>query len=594
MLSRMQELGALPLGDGRTRFIVWAPKRTRVDVVLDGRDFPLERRSDGCFVGVHRAPAGTRYRYRVDGGDAFCDPCSRYQPEGPHGPSEVVDPSKFKWEDGDWRGVKPDGHVIYELHVGAFTREGTYAALTEKLPYLKELGVTLLELMPLHETPGAFNWGYDGVSLFAPNHNYGTPDDLRRLIDRAHRLGLGVIADVVYNHLGPDGNYLGQFAEYHTHKYPDEWGAPLDFDGPNARPVRDFVRANAAMWVSEYHFDGLRFDATQNLFDASEVHIVRELAEAARAASGGRGLFLVGESERQDIKLLDDGLDALWVDDYHHVNRVIASGAAEAYMQDYQGSARELTACVLRNSIYAGQLYTWQKAPRGTPLRDIDHWRAVFALQNHDQIANSLDGRRLHQHAGEGLTRALSTLLLLAPQTPMLFMGQEHFAPEPFFYFVDHPPELMEAIRKGRREFLSQFPSARAAVYEECTQPPIGKEAFERCKLDWSKADPRALAFHREVLACRKRLTGKIDAAVLTETSLCVRWPEALLVLELGGDRTLTTLSEPLLAPPPGRKWKMTFSSELNRFGGRGAVPPSDGLSGWRLQGRCAALLEAA
>ncbi|MBL8950644.1 MAG: malto-oligosyltrehalose trehalohydrolase [Myxococcaceae bacterium] len=595
MLSRMQELGAVPDGDGRVRFSVWAPKRKRVDVVLDGRDFPLEPGPDGMFSALLKAEPGQRYTLKVDGGDAFPDPCSRFQPEGPHGPSEVVDPSRYRWGDADWKGAGPHGHVIYELHVGAFTKEGTYAALTERLPYLKELGVTLLELMPLHDCPGTFNWGYDGVALFAPNHNYGTPDDLRRLVDRAHALGLGVILDVVYNHLGPDGNYLGQFAEYHTHKYPDEWGAPLDFDGENAKHVRRFVTANAAAWVSEYHLDGLRLDATQNLFDASEEHIVKSIARAARDAAGGRSVFLTGESERQDAKLLDDGLDAIWVDDFHHVGRVIASGGAEGYMQDYEGSVRELVACVLRNSIYQGQYYAWQKHPRGTPLRQVPHERAIFALQNHDQIANSLDGRRLHALGGDSLTRALTSFFLLAPQTPMLFMGQEYFAPQPFYFFVDHGDELAQAIAKGRRDFLSQFVTARNAIYEEGAQPPLGRPAFDASRLDLSQAkDSAALRFHQELLALRRRIVkhdAHFDAAVLGAASCCLRWPDHLVVLDFANDRQLNVPSEPLLAPPPGMKWKLAFSSELSRFGGRGAFA-SDGLGPWRVQGRACTVLE--
>ncbi len=583
------------MGDGRVKFTVWAPKRQQVDVVIDGREYPLEKKDRGYFSAVHRADVGALYKLRVDKGDAFADPCSRFQPEGPHGPSMIIDPTKYSWEDEDWRGVGRSGHVIYELHVGTFTREGTFAALTEKLPYLKDLGVTLVELMPLNDFNGGFNWGYDGVNLFAPTRNYGTPDDLRRFVDRAHRLGLGVILDVVYNHFGPDGNYLGQFAEYHTDKYPAEWGAAVDFDGPNAHGVREFVCANAAMWVSEYHFDGLRLDATQNLFDASPEHIVASISKAARAAAGGRGIFLVGESERQDEKLLRDGLDAIWVDDYHHVNRIIASGAAEGYMSDYEGNVRELVACVLRNSIYQGQYFAWQKMRRGTNLRGVDHERIVFALQNHDQVANSLDGTRLHRVGGESLTRALTTFFMLAPQTPMLFMGQEYFAPQPFMYFVDHNEELMKAIIKGRTEFLAQMKCAKSAIEEEGSKPVIGRDAFEACVLDLSKPDPKALAFHKELIALRKKVVtreGPVDAAVLGATSCCLRWPDHLLILDFGEDREVRVPSEPLLAPPPGKTWKLVFSSELSRFGGRGGIA-SDGTGPWCIQGRAANVLEA-
>jgi maltooligosyltrehalose trehalohydrolase len=434
------------------------------------------------------------------------------------------------------------------------------------------------------------------VNLFAPNHNYGAPDDLRRLVDRAHGLGLGVILDVVYNHLGPDGNYLHPFASYFTDRYPHEWGAPFDFDGPDSRPVRDFIVANACSWISEYHLDGLRLDATQNLFDASPVHIVKELCESVRASAGGRGVFLSGESERQDERLLRDGLDAIWIDDFHHVNHVISTGRAEGYIQDYEGSARELAACVQRNSLYQGQYFSWQKMRRGTPLDGLPHERFVFALQNHDQVANAPGGARMHALAGEALTRALTTYFLLAPQTPLLFMGQEYFAPQPFLYFVDHYEELMKAVERGRREFLAQFVSWRSALYEENHQPPIGKAALDASRLDVARHEGAAFAFHQELLALRKRIVkpgDRVGAAVIGERAVCLRWPSHLVLLELGSDRTLSAPSEPLLAPPPGHRWKLAFSSESTRFGGRGAYA-GDGAGPWRVQGRCATVLEAA
>ncbi len=360
-------LGAQPLGDGRTRFRVWAPRRRSVDVCLydDGvaRHLPLQPAERGYFEGTHSVPAGSRYKYRLDGGECFPDPCSRFQPEGPHGPSQVVDPHRYQWNDGDWRGITLKGQVLYELHVGTFTPEGTYAAAAAKLPLLKELGVTTVELMPLHTFPGRYNWGYDGVTLFAPCAVHGSPDDLRRLVDEAHRLGLGIILDVVYNHLGPDGNYLSQFSQgYFNPKYPNEWGDPTNFDdGEAAGPSREFFIQNACHWVTDYHFDGLRLDATQSLYDASPRHIVAELVERVREAAGERQVLIIGENEPQDVKLVTPpakggyGVDALWVDDFHHTAKVAATGRAEAYMQDYCGSAQELLSCALRNSLFQGQ-----------------------------------------------------------------------------------------------------------------------------------------------------------------------------------------------------------------------------------------------
>jgi maltooligosyltrehalose trehalohydrolase len=587
------ELGAVPVDETRTRFTVWAPKRRVVDVMLDNGTFPLERGDGGYFRGVVRAPAGTRYRLRLDGGEGFPDPCSRWQPEGPRGPSVVVDPRTFKWTDEGWKGVGRKGHVVYELHVGAYTREGTYRALEAQLPYLRDLGVTLVELMPLATFPGAFNWGYDGVALFAPSPQYGSPDDLRRLVDRAHALGLGIILDAVYNHLGPSGSCMHAYADYLTHRYPAEWGEPLDFDGPNARGVRDFVVSNACAWIRDYHFDGLRLDATQSLYDNSSTHIVKELVSAARASAPGRGLFLCGESELQDARMLEYGLDAIWADDFHHVSSVAATGAAEAYRSDYEGSARELLACVERNAVYQGQWFGWQKKPHGTPLRTVEPERIVFALQNHDQIANSLHGRRLHQNAGEGLARALTSYFLLAPQTPLLFMGQEYFASTPFQYFVDHEPALMKDVDRGRRDFLSQFPSIRNAVYGEGARLLSGRAAFDASKLnlDERTAHAGALQLHKELLALRKTFDARPDGALLNADTLALRWPGRLLLLSLGPDRSLSPPSEPLLAPSEGHRWKLLFSSEASVFGGRGAFA-SDGTGAWRIQGRCATLLE--
>jgi len=605
-------LGAWPVGGGRTRFRVWAPHHASVDVALEdsGRiqHLPLTRGPEGLFEAEHPAPVGARYRYRLDGGEAFPDPCSRFQPEGPHGPSEIVDPGAYRWKDGDWPGPSLEGLVVYELHVGAFSPQGTYRAVESALPALRDLGVTALELMPVHTVPGRFNWGYDGVALFAPTPAYGRPDDLRRLVDAAHALGLGVILDVVYNHLGPDGNYLRRYSDrYFTERYPKEWGDPLNFDGPDARGVREFVLQNAAAFIAEYHLDGLRVDATQNLHDASPLHIAAEITLRARAAAGSRRVLIVAENEPQDVRAVRPieeggwGMDAQWVDDFHHAARVAATGNAEAYCQDYRGSAAELVACATRNALYQGQWYAWQKKQRGTPLRTSPPAKVVFYLQNHDQVANSLRGERLHRAAGEPRARALTALWLLLPQTPMLFMGQESFAPRPFLYFVDHrDPGLRESVQRGREEFLGQFPSARAALAEGA-RPLAGEEAFGASTLHPSSAEarPEVVAFHRELLRLRREepaLRRAPEGAALAEQALVLRWPaeapssELLLLFNLGHDLPLVPCSEPLLAPLPGQRWRQVFSSEEARWGGRGAVAP-DGLGPWTVPGQCTVLL---
>lgn len=613
----MDQLGAWPTAEGRTRFRVWAPDRRSVAVAVEsgGRvhHHPLERGADSSFRGMLPVGAGTRYRYCLDDNDCFPDPCSRFQPDGPHGPSEVVDPAAFRWSDGAWRGLSQKGQVLYELHVGTFSPEGTYDGVRTRLPHLRDLGVTCLELMPLNTFPGRFNWGYDGVSLFAPNPTYGRPDDLRRLVDDAHRLGLGVIVDVVYNHLGPDGNYLAQYAKaYFTDRYKNDWGQPLNFDGAEGRPVRDFFLANARMWIREYHLDGLRLDATQDLHDASPEHLVAELTRTVRAAVPDRSLLFVSENEPQDVQCITPverggrGGDLLWVDDFHHSARVALTGNSEAYCCDYRGTAQELLSCVLRNSLYQGQHYAWQKKARGTPLHRVPAHQPVFYLQNHDQLANTLRGLRLHTVAGIDRARAMTALLLLSPQTPMLFMGQEFFASAPFLFFVDHKPELFTAVQQGRDGFLSQFETARHALEAEGVKVPIDERAFQTSKLDWTEATKHApvLALHRDLLRLRREdpllaaqdLT-RIAGATLGADALVLRWSgdpseggDRLLLLNLGADLSFDPCPEPLLAPVPGTRWRMKLSSQEARYGGAGARAPT-GEGPWSIPGQCALVL---
>ena len=448
-MKRRRAVGA-EVVEGGVHFRVWAPSQTEVAVVIDGRDFPLQRESDGYFSGlVAEAKAGTLYRFRLEDGD-YPDPASRFQPEGVHGPSQVIDPT-FTFR--DWPGVSQQ-RVLYEMHIGTFTPEGTYAAAMQHFPFLADLGINVIELMPVGEFPGEFGWGYDGVDLWAPTRLYGTPDDLRRFVDEAHANGLAVILDVVYNHLGPDGCYLANFTkDYFTDKYENEWGEAINFDGENAHGVRTFVLENAAYWIDEYRFDGLRVDATQSIFDESEPHILREITDAVRAAAQGRATFVVAENEPQDTRLLREyGFDAMWNDDWHHAVMVAAGGRREAYYTDYAGTPQEFVSMAKLGFLYQGQWYSWQKKRRGTSSIDIPSEQLVVYLQNHDQIANSERGARTH-HPG------LIALLLLQPQTPLLFQGQEFAATAPFTYFADHKPELAEKVAKGRQEFLEQFPS---------------------------------------------------------------------------------------------------------------------------------------
>jgi maltooligosyltrehalose trehalohydrolase len=606
-------IGAEPVPGG-VHFRVWAPKRRRVEVVLEpGPSVALTPESGGYFSGLlGQASAGTRYRYRLDGAGPFPDPASRFQPDGPHGPSEVVDPLAFPWSDAEWKGVSLPGQVIYELHIGTFTPEGTWEAAARELGELADLGVTVLEVMPIADFPGRFGWGYDGVDLFAPTRLYGRPDDLRRFIDAAHRRGLAVILDVVYNHLGPDGNYLKQYSDgYFTNRYKTDWGEPLNFDGPGSGPVREFFLANAAHWIDEYHFDGLRLDATQTIFDASDDHILAALARRTRAAARGRSIILTAENEAQQSRLARPperggyGLDGVWNDDFHHSARVALTGRDESYYSDYGGTPQEFISSLKWGYLYQGQRYGWQKKRRGAPGLDLPPWAYITFLQNHDQVSNSGLGTRIHHLTSPGRLRALTALSLLAPGTPLLFFGQEFACSSPFHFFADHKPDLARLVAKGRRGFMAQFPSMAAPEVQALIPDPAGKATFQSCKLDLSerRTNAHVYALHRDLLKLRRedavfraQRRGGADGAVLGEEAFVLRFfgdggDDRLLLVNLGRTLRLTRVPEPLLAPPEGRAWAVLWNSEDPRYGTTGGVPPEDAEGEWTLPGESAVVL---
>ncbi|MBZ0233118.1 MAG: malto-oligosyltrehalose trehalohydrolase, partial [Deltaproteobacteria bacterium] len=519
-MTRRRPIGAELIAGEGVHFRVWAPKRRRVSVVLDdGTEIVLAPEASGYFAGAAAAAAaGTRYRFRLDGGELLVpDPASRFQPDGPHGPSEVIDPRAFAWTDGAWRGA-PDAHVVYELHVGTFTREGTFAAAARELPALAELGVTTVELMPVADFAGTRGWGYDGVDLFAPTRLYGRPDDLRAFVDAAHGVGLAVILDVVYNHFGPDGNYLGQLADYTTKRHAGDWGDPLDME---AAPVREYLTTNAATWIDEYHLDGLRLDATHGIFDDGPEHIVAAVVRAARAAAGDRRVWIVAEHERQDPRLLHEmDVDAVWNDDFHHAAYGALTGRHEAYMRGFRGAAQELLAVVRHGFLYQGARHAWQLETRATPIFDVAPARSVVYLDNHDQVANRrADGARIDKLASPGSYRAMTALLLLGPMTPLLFQGQEHGASSPFLYFVDHAGELGGLVTEGRAAFMRQFPSVIAYEREQALPDPGALATFERARLDLGERarEPhrRVWHLHADLLALRRALPRRADGALL-------------------------------------------------------------------------------
>lgn len=609
MTKRRYPIGAEIIAANETHFRVWAPKAKKVDVMLGDKSCPLANESDGYFSGTAPCDAGARYKFRLDDGESLPDPASRFQPDGPHGASCVVDPFAFRWSDQNWAGLKLAGQILYEFHVGTFTREGTWRAAMEKLPELKETGVTLLEMMPIADFPGRFGWGYDGVDLFAPTRLYGAPDDLRAFIDAAHALGFGVILDVVYNHFGPDGNYLGKFSDdYVNREGENEWGDAINFDGPNCGPVREFFITNGRYWIEEFHFDGFRFDATQSIHDRSEEYIVGAIGRAAREAAGSRLIILVAESETQETKLVrsrregGDDLDGMWNDDWHHSAIVALTGRNEAYLTDYRGRPQEFISSAKYGYLYQGQLYSWQGAPRGYPGFDLSPEIFVSFIENHDQVSNFALGDRVRALTSPGAYRAMTALLLLGPWTPMLFMGEEFGATSPFCYFADvGDDKLKEAVRKGRFEFLSQFPSAASPETQKILPIPHDARTFENSKLDWSEREKNSgqVKLHRDLLRMRRedsrfsrQIRGRVDGAVLGRESFVLRFfgerdDDRLLIVNLGFRRDLNWACEPLLAPPLDMEWEMIWSSDSPQYGGPGRVEivPDDG---WMLPAEAA------
>jgi maltooligosyltrehalose trehalohydrolase len=617
-LVRRLPIGAEVQPSGGVHFRVWAPNSRRVYVVLSHDEKPensqeveLKEEPDGYWSGfVAGAFPGMFYRYRVESG-VFPDPASRFQPQGPHEPSQIIDPSLFPWTDSDWSGVQREGQVIYEMHIGTFTPEGTWLAATDQLPHLAELGVTLLEVMPVADFPGKHGWGYDGVNLFAPTRLYGSPDDFRRFVDRAHALGLGVILDVVYNHLGPDGNYLREFSpHYFSDRYKNEWGDALNFDGEQSGPVREFFLANARYWIDEFHLDGLRLDAAQQIFDASPRHLLAEINLAMRAAAPRRGTYLVAEDESQESRFARAterggyGFDSVWNDDFHHTGVVAMTGRKEAYYTDYQGLPQEFISAMKWGFLYQGQYYKWQAKRRGTPSLDLEPANFVNYLQNHDQIANSLWGRRIHTLTSHGRLRALTALLLLGPNTPMLFQGQEFAASSPFLYFADHNPELAKLVGAGRATFLKQFPSIATVEASARLPNPEDEKTFTRCKLDFADRERNAEVWrlHRDLIRLRKddpllgkSARGHFDGAVLGSAAFVLRFfgrdqDDRLLVINLGVHLHLDPAPEPLLAPPLNCAWEIAWSSEDPHYGG-GGTPPFESEENWQLPAESAVLL---
>jgi len=586
-------LGAEPQAGG-VRYCVWAPECAQIEVEIsrDGepsRVVAMERQSDGYHRAVDPGgQPGDRYRFRLDRGSLFPDPAARAQAADVHGASVVVDAAAYAWRDRDWKRPPFRDLVIYELHVGTFTPEGTFRAAIDKLPHLQRLGVNALELMPIADFPGDRSWGYDGVLIYAPARAYGTPDDLRALVDAAHAAGIAVILDVVYNHFGPDGNYLSQYSShFFDERHQTPWGAGLNFDGEKSEPVRDFFVSNINYWMEQYHIDGFRLDATHAIIDKSERHIFAEITEAIHR----RGGYAIAEDSRNEARLLlskDDrgyDFDGVWADDFHHVVRVGQTGQREAYFKDFEGELSEMVSTLRHGWLYRGNYSAAAERNRGTECRHLPPSKFVHCLSNHDQTGNRAFGERLSHTIGADAYRALSVLICLTPYTPMLFMGQEWAASTPFQYFTDHNKQLGPLITEGRRREFADFAAFRDPAARQRIPDPQAAETFTRSKLQWSEVEEAehaaVMSLYAECLRLRSteplfrpqsRDTWEVDELALGVGAIRFGHERTafLLLFDLWGGHRGGLKGERLAHAKGGAQWQLILASNEKRFGGDG------------------------
>jgi maltooligosyltrehalose trehalohydrolase len=592
-----RRLGATPIG-GATRFEVWAPSAERVEVLIGDGETPHELALgpvdgwDGAptwTATVPDVPPGTRYRYRLDGGDPLPDPASRSQPDGVHGPSAVVDAGAFAWTDEGWPGVELADAVLYELHIGTFTPEGTFDAAIGQLDRLAALGITLVEVMPVNAFPGVRNWGYDGVFPFAVQESYGGPAAMARFVDAAHGRGLGVVLDVVYNHFGPEGNVLPRFAPYLTDAYATPWGGAVNVAGPGSDGVRRFCIENAVGWVTEHHLDGLRLDAVHAIVDPTPTPMVAELTAAVHEAAGeaGRTVLVTLESSRNDpamVRTVGDhgwGADAVWNDDVHHALRVALTGERHEYYAGYDGVG-DLAAALEHRWVYRGQYSPVLERRHGAPADDVDFSRLVVFSTNHDHVGNTPRGERLLHDAGadDPRLRLAAALVLLGPYTPMLFMGEEYGEQAPFPYFIDHgDPDLVEAVRRGRQSEFS------GVDWADGVADPADPATFDAAVLDPAQAEtaPQSglLAMYIELLRQRR----EIPVLTAAEARHEVRRAGDLIVVERSDGASSVALQLNLGPDPvPAVDGEPIFDSADPRWQGRPADVPDGYLAPWSAQ----------
>lgn len=540
------------VSDRGVTFRIWAPKQRHLRLVLDeAEQIAMSVSGDGWHSrDIPDAAAGTRYRFMLDNGLMVPDPASRFQPDDVHGPSEVVDRDDYAWRANKWSGRPWSESVIYEAHVGAFTAEGTFRAAIERLDHLVALGVTVLQLMPVADFPGRRGWGYDGVLLYAPESHYGRPEDLKALVDEAHLRGISVMLDVVYNHMGPDGNYLPEYAPFFTDRHQTPWGAGPNFDGDASPEVRAFMAENARYWIEEFRLDGLRLDAVHAILDDSEHHILHEIAETVRAAAGDRHVHLVIENEDNDADLiarLDGGVPkfyvAQWCDDIHHALHAAATGESDGYYADYAGDAAKLGRALAEGFVFQGEVMRHKGAPRGKPSAHLPPTAFISFIQNHDQVGNRLFGDRLNEALPVERMKALAAIYLLAPQIPMLLMGEEWAAATRFPYFCDFGEDLNAAVREGRKREFGHDPHQAGLI--EAAPDPTTEATFLTAKLNWEEGrtgmHADMLGHYRRLIALRQRavvplldaMGGGAAAYAVDGDVVSVRWNAGERVLTL-------------------------------------------------------------
>ncbi len=571
--------GAVYLEDNRCRFRVWAPRADQVEVNLCGsRLVPLEPGEHGWFeAAVEGVPPGMRYLYRLDGGPERPDPASRFQPDGVHGRSAVVD-RRFAWSDADWKGIPLEQYIFYELHVGTFTPEGTFDAVIPHLDRLVDLGITAVELMPVAQFPGERNWGYDGVFPYAAQNSYGGPEGLKRLVDAAHARGLAVVLDVVYNHLGPEGSYLADFGPYFTARYKTPWGLALNFDGPESDAVRRFFVENALQWIADFHIDGLRLDAVHAIADASERPFLQELGAEVKALAErlGRPVHIFPESDLNTLLFLRArehggcGFDAQWTDDFHHSLHTLLTGERTGYYRDF-GTLDQMAKAMAGCFVYTGQYSPYRRRRHGVPADEMAGSRHVVCGQNHDQTGNRMNGERLSVLTDFESLKLAAGAVILSPFLPLLFMGEEYGETAPFLYFVDHSdPELIRAVQEGRKEEFVAF------GWREEPPDPQAPETFERSRLhqDLLAEGRHAILhdFYRELIRLRKSMPALAHLSK-REVEVTPLEKDQVILVKRGGEAgvAFNFAREVRRVPPPEGEGERVLDSAAERWGGAGS-----------------------